>query len=76
MNRNASLFKIPVQSGEKDCRMGEFRGTGDRETPGGSPDPLGALPQTPAGNVVPCTLSSLRAGFNPLKHTTRMRVVQ
>ena len=56
--------------------MGEFRGTGDRETPGGSPDPLGALPQTPAGNVVPCTLSSLRAGFNRVKHTTRMRVVQ
>ena len=27
---------------------------------------LGALPQTPAGNKVPCTLSSLRGGFKRL----------
>ena len=37
---------------------------------------IGALPQIPAENVVPCTLSSLRAGLNQLEHTTRMRVVQ
>ena len=37
---------------------------------------IGALPQVPAGNVVPCTLFSLRAGLNQLEHTTRMRVVQ
>ena len=29
-------------------------------------DTLGALPQTPAGNKVPCTLSSLRGGFKRL----------
>ena len=25
---------------------------------------IGALPQAPAGNLVPCTLSPLRGGFN------------
>ena len=36
----------------------------------------GALPQTPAGNVVPCTLSPLRGGLNKFRRATRMRVVQ
>ena len=28
---------------------------------------------SPAGNIVPCTLSSLRGGFNKLRHTTHTR---